>query len=62
MCETATEKGLLEEKFWRSQLACSTADNMCKTGLGSCMDKEVLDKNINETVIKLFAVSFIVLV
>jgi hypothetical protein len=59
MCETATEKGLLEEQFWRSQLACSAIDNMCQIGLGSCEDKELLHRNIKETVIKLFAVSLI---
>lgn len=57
MCETATEKGLLEEKFWRSQLAYSTVDNMCKIGRGSYMDKDALDRNIKETVIKLFALA-----
>jgi hypothetical protein len=62
LCETATEKGLLEEKFWRSQLAYSTIDNMCKMGRGSYSDKDILERNIKETVIKLFAVSLIVLV
>ncbi|PNF36311.1 hypothetical protein B7P43_G00541, partial [Cryptotermes secundus] len=57
ICETATEKGLLEEKFWRSQLLCSTVDNMCEIGLGSYMDKDALDRNIKETIIKLFALA-----
>jgi hypothetical protein len=35
---------------------------MCRIGLGSYMDKDALDRNIKETVIKLFAVSVIVLV
>jgi hypothetical protein len=62
MCERATEKGLLEEKFWRSQILCSAVDNMCEIGLGSYMDKDALDRNIKETVIKLFAVSVNVMV
>jgi hypothetical protein len=57
MCEATTEKSLLEEKFWRSQLAYSTVGDMCKIGLGSYSDKDALDRSIKETVIKLFAVS-----
>jgi hypothetical protein len=61
MCEAITEKSLLEEKFWRSQLARSTVDDMCKMGLGSHSIKDVLDRNIKETIIKLFAVSIFTL-
>jgi hypothetical protein len=57
VCEAATEKSLLEEKFWRSQLAYAAVDDICKTGLGSYSDKDALDRGIKETVIKLFAVS-----
>jgi hypothetical protein len=59
MCEATTEKSVMEERFWRSQLACSTIGDMCKMGLDSYSDKDALDKSIKETVIKLFAVSLI---
>jgi hypothetical protein len=59
MCEAATEKSVMEERFWRSQLACSTIGHLCKMGLGSYSDKDALDRNIKETVIKLFAVSLV---
>jgi hypothetical protein len=59
MCEATTEKSILEERFWRSQLACSTFDDMCKMGLDSYSDKDALDRSTKETVIKLFAVSLI---
>lgn len=59
MCEATTEKSVMEERFWRLQLACSTTGDMCKMGLDSFNDKDALDRSIKETVIKLFAVSFV---
>jgi hypothetical protein len=57
MCESATEKSVLEEKFWRCQLAYMQVDYTCQTGVGSYSDKDALDRSIKETIIKLFAVS-----
>ncbi|XP_021932631.1 WD repeat and HMG-box DNA-binding protein 1 isoform X1 [Zootermopsis nevadensis] len=57
MCEATTEKSVMEERFWRLQLACSTTGDMCKMGLDSFNDKDALDRSIKETVIKLFALA-----
>ncbi|XP_069678187.1 WD repeat and HMG-box DNA-binding protein 1 [Periplaneta americana] len=57
MCEASTEKSQLEEKFWLSQITSATIDDMCKMGLDAQNDKDMLDRSIKETVIKLFALA-----
>ena len=51
------EKSMLEEKFWRSQVASATFEDLCKSEIEFNSDKDALDRTMKETIIKLFAVS-----
>ncbi|PSN43420.1 WD repeat and HMG-box DNA-binding protein 1 [Blattella germanica] len=57
LCEAATEKSLLEEKFWRSLVARSTFEDLCKTDAEFYTEKDIADRTLKETAIKMFALA-----
>ncbi|XP_049775288.1 WD repeat and HMG-box DNA-binding protein 1 isoform X1 [Schistocerca cancellata] len=57
LCEEATEKAGLEEKFWRSQLLLGGVEALSRTDDNYLNEKDAIETTIKETIIKLFALA-----
>ncbi|KAJ9590981.1 hypothetical protein L9F63_015987 [Diploptera punctata] len=57
LCDMTAEKTILEEKFWRSQISCTTFEDVCKNEIGFYAHKDSLERTLKETIIKLFALA-----
>lgn len=61
MCEPSIEKSELEEEFWSSQLVVSGVDPLGQHNEVYSDFKENVNKVIKKTIMKLFAVSAIII-
>lgn len=57
MCEPDTEKSKLEENFCRSQAIFDSLESLSEADENYTHDKELVEKTIKETIIKLFALA-----